>query len=103
MQNIHVWIAVLIGTVCAAALVGCAGTKHEHDHHGHHEGKAGAGGITKQAWGHTKEGTAVELFTLRNSKGAEAKISNYGGLVISLTAPDRNGQYADVVLGYDNI
>jgi len=94
MQNIHVWIAVLIGTVCAAALIGCAGAKHE---------TKSAGGITKQAWGHTKEGTQVELFTLRNSKGAEAKISNYGGLVISLVVPDKNGHLGDVVLGYDSI
>ena len=81
MQNIHVWIAVLIGTVCAAALVGCAW-------HPKLESK-NAGGITKQPWGHTKDGTHVELFTLRNSNGAEAKISNYGGLIISLPRQTR--------------
>jgi len=45
----------------------------------------------------------VSLFTLRNTKGAEAQISNYGGIVTSLKVPDRNGNMGDVVLGYDNL
>ena len=45
----------------------------------------------------------MSLFTLRNSKGAEALISNYGGIVTSLKVPDRNGTLGDVVLGYDNL
>jgi len=45
----------------------------------------------------------VELFTLRNNKGAEVGICNYGGLVIFLKVPDRNGQFGDVVLGYDKL
>ena len=42
-------------------------------------------------------------YTLRNNKGAEVGICNYGGLVIFLKVPDRNGQLGDVVLGYDNL
>ena len=45
----------------------------------------------------------MDLFTLRNAQGAEARICNYGGLVISLKVPDRNGKLGDVVLGYDNL
>src|SRR5207253_1365858 len=59
--------------------------------------------VTKQSFGKTKEGVPVDLYTLRNNKGAEARISNYGGLVISLKVPDRNGEMGDVVLGYDNL
>ena len=43
----------------------------------------------------------MELYTLRNRHGMEARIMTYGGIVTALTAPDRNGHYADVVLGYD--
>ena len=50
----------------------------------------------------TADGKPVTLYTLKNAKGAEAKIMNYGGSVQSLTMPDRNGQVRDVVLGYDN-
>ena len=56
------------------------------------------------AWAHAaKEGAPVDLFTLRNSKGLEARISNYGGIVVSFKAPDRYGVMGDVVLGYDNL
>lgn len=51
----------------------------------------------------TADGKPVTLYTLKNAKGAEAKIMNYGGLVQSLTMPDRAGKFADIVLGYDNV
>lgn len=46
---------------------------------------------------------SVELYTMRNRQGMEAQIATYGGVVVSLTAPDRSGHYADVVLGYDTL
>jgi aldose 1-epimerase len=49
------------------------------------------------------DGKAVTLYTLKNSKGAEARIMNYGGIVQSLIVPDRNGKMDDIVLGYDNL
>lgn len=58
--------------------------------------------ISKAPFG-TVDGQAVDLYTLCNSKGAEARISNYGGIVVSLKVPDRNGNLGDVVLGYDNL
>ncbi len=54
-------------------------------------------------FGQTADGTRVELYTLRNRDGMEAKIATYGGTLTSLTGPDRDGHYADVVLGYDNL
>jgi aldose 1-epimerase len=59
--------------------------------------------ITRQPFGTTHDGKQVELFTLQNKNGMEAKITNYGGIVVSLTAPDRNGTMGDVVLGYDKL
>lgn len=55
------------------------------------------------AWGKTADGKAVEIYTLKNSKGAEARIISYGGTVVSLKMPDKNGKFADVVLGYDSL
>ena len=57
--------------------------------------------IKKQAFGKKADGTPVDLYTLINSNGLEAKITNYGGIVVSLIVPDRNGKPADVVLGYN--
>ena len=45
----------------------------------------------------------MDIYTLRNSKGAEARIMTYGGILVSLKVPDRNGMMGDVVLGYDSL
>ncbi len=77
----------------AACLVGCAPMSSTNT----------SSTITKADFGKTTEGQAVEIYTLRNSKGAEARIMTYGGIVQSLTMPDKNGKFADIVLGYDNL
>ena len=59
--------------------------------------------IKKQPFGKTPEGSAVDLYTLTNPKGAEVAITNYGGIVVQLRVPDRKGNLADVVLGYDDL
>lgn len=59
--------------------------------------------ISKSSFGATADGEEVMLYTLRNKAGMEAKITNYGGIVVSLTAPDRNGKFEDIVLGYDTL
>lgn len=45
----------------------------------------------------------VKLYTLKNDKGMEVCITNYGGRVVSLVVPDKDAKPTDVVLGYDNI
>jgi aldose 1-epimerase len=59
--------------------------------------------IMKDAFGTTKSGEKVDIYTLTNSKGCAVKITNYGGIVTSLTVPDKNGKLCDVVLGHDNL
>lgn len=54
-------------------------------------------------WGTLANGTTAHLFTLTNANGMSAQISDYGGIVVSLTAPDRHGRYADVVLGFKKL
>jgi aldose 1-epimerase len=61
-----------------------------------------SGSTTKKSFGKTPDGQPVDLYVLTAKGGAEASITNYGGAVVSLKAPDRNGKLADVVLGYDN-
>jgi aldose 1-epimerase len=58
--------------------------------------------ITKQAFGHTADGTGVDLYTLADDK-VEVRITNYGGIIVSLRAPDRKGKLDDIVLGYDSL
>jgi len=58
--------------------------------------------VSKQAFGHTSDGTAVDLYTLADGK-VEVRIMTYGGIIVSLRTPDRNGKLDDVVLGYDSV
>ena len=59
--------------------------------------------ITKTTFGKTSAGENIDLYTLRNIHGVEAKITNYGGIVVSLKVPDRNGKFDDVVLGFNDL
>ena len=59
--------------------------------------------IKKEAFGATRDGKPVELYTLTNQHGMEVRIMTYGGIIVSLRAPDKNGKFADVVLGFDKL
>jgi aldose 1-epimerase len=59
--------------------------------------------VTKESFGKTAAGENVDLYTLRNVHGVEAKITNFGGIVVSLKVPDRNGKFDDVVLGFNDL
>lgn len=59
--------------------------------------------IKKQPFGKTESGMPVDLLTLSNDNGLEVKISNYGGIVVSVMTPDRNGEFGDIVLGFDTL
>jgi len=58
--------------------------------------------LVRAEFGQTPDGVAVQIHTLTNKNGLEARITNYGGIVVSLKAPDRNGAMADIVLGFDS-
>jgi aldose 1-epimerase len=59
--------------------------------------------LTRAEWGKTLDGAPVQIYTLTNKNGLEARITNYGGIVVSLKAPDRNGTMVDVILGFDSL
>ena len=59
--------------------------------------------IKKELFGITKEGKEAYIFTLENSKGMKAQITNYGAILVSLFVKDKYGKLKDVVLGYDKL
>jgi aldose 1-epimerase len=59
--------------------------------------------VRKEGWGTDSSGQAVSLYTLTNASGTEAKITDFGGRLVSLKTADRNGKFADIVLGFDDI
>jgi aldose 1-epimerase len=95
MQTSYELLILLSASLCAAGLLGCAAANPAIP--------SSRMQVSKLPFGKTADGASVDIFTLRNKKGAEARILNYGGIVVSLTMPDRNGQMGDVTLGYDNL
>lgn len=59
--------------------------------------------IIKSHFGTLNDGTDVPIYALVNDAGMEARITPYGGTVVSLTAPDADGTVEDVVLGFDTL
>ncbi len=92
MNKIIQLITVTSLGIFAACLTGCNTMSN-----------ASKGTITKADFGKTPDGTPVELYTLRNANGMEATIMTYGGIVTSLKVPDKNGKFADIVLGFDSL
>lgn len=60
-------------------------------------------GVHRQSFGCLADGNEVPIITLTNGNGMQADIITYGGTLVRLTAPDREGCYQDVVLGYDTL
>jgi aldose 1-epimerase len=59
--------------------------------------------VKKETFGTLADGRVADIYTLTNRNGVEARITNFGATVVSLKVPDRRGQMADVILGYDNL
>lgn len=66
-------------------------------------GEKGKASLKKGSFGRTTDGQEVELYTLSNANGVETEIATYGGIVVSIKVPDRDGKFGDVALGFDNL
>ena len=86
--------AILSLTAAALFMSGCAEKKKE---------TPMSSSITKAPYGKLADGTPVDIYTLKNAAGMEVAITNFGGRVVTLKAPGRDGKFADVVLGFDNL
>lgn len=91
------WMSIL--ATAAALSMGSAACNNESKEEQPAKPQAG---ISKQAWG-AANGQPVDLYTLRNSKGTVVTITNYGGIVTSFLAKDKNDSVASVVVGFDSI
>ena len=64
---------------------------------------AARAGMTEAVYGKMPDGREVKLWTLTNVAGMEAKVTEYGAILVSLKAPDRDGKLADITHGYDSL
>lgn len=85
----------LIGVVAAAAsMVACSPAE---------QSAKTASGLDFAAFDSTINDVPVKLYQLKNANGMEVCITNYGGRVVSIMVPDKDGKLTDVVLGFDNL
>lgn len=68
-----------------------------------HPNKKAVKMIEKEAFGKLPDGREAYLYTLENKNGMIVRITDYGATVVSIIVPDRNGRFADVTFGYDNV
>jgi aldose 1-epimerase len=59
--------------------------------------------VSKSSYGTTTDGKNVDKYILKNKNGMQVDIITYGGIITSWTAPDKDGKYANIVLGYDSL
>ena len=65
-------------------------------------GAVAATAVTKAAFGKLPDGTAIDVYTLKNAE-LTVRITNYGARIVSLVAKDRDGKLGDVALGYNSV
>lgn len=85
---------MLVPALAAAALAGCSQSAPKH---------LTLSGLDPEAFVDVYNGDSTQLITLTNAAGAEVCITNFGGRIVSLTMPDRDGKMRDVVVGFDSI
>lgn len=62
-----------------------------------------AGAPEPASYGQLEDGTPVEVYTLTNNRGVRMRVMNFGATVLSLETPDKHGNKADIVLGFNNL
>ena len=58
--------------------------------------------VEKQCFGKTEQGQEITLFNVTNKNGVVMKVTDFGAILVSVLVPDRNGEWKDVVLGYEH-
>lgn len=61
------------------------------------------GAVTQQVFGTMPDGREAKIFTLTNKNGLEARVTEYGAILVSMKTPDSSGKLADITLGYDTL
>lgn len=88
-----------IAAMAMAVLLSCSSKQQQQEP----KEEATLSGLYKSKFETEVEGQPTALYVLKNAKGAEACVTNWGGRLVSVMVPDKNGKMTDVVLGYDSI
>lgn len=96
--------SVAAATAAAVVLSACRTTAPETGAATAVQGKESgmSASIASEPWG-SVDGRSVVLFTLDNGRGLRVRVTNYGGIIVAIECPDRNGRVADIALGHDRL
>ncbi len=84
--------------VCAGAMLALSACNHTKE-----AAKTTLSGLDPENFVSEYEGKPTALYTLKNANGMEVCVTNFGGRIVSIMVPDRNGDFKDVVLGFDSV
>ncbi len=90
-------IKQLIGLVVIVAMAACTSKQ------GASEGAITLSGLDRSHFQSVVKGESTDLYVLKNANGVEVTLTNYGARIVSVMVPDKEGNWQDVVLGFDNI
>lgn len=65
--------------------------------------KAAKSGTEKSVFGHLPDGRQVDVYQFTNANGIELRVTNYGGIILSLKTPNVAGEFDDIALGFDSL
>ncbi len=85
---------ILSASAIALALTSCAMDKKV---------SQTASGLNPEKFSATINGKQTSLYSMKNANGMEVCITNFGGRIVSICVPDKNGDMKDVVLGFDSV
>lgn len=88
--------------IIASLIVGCKSNNSDKTSEETSE-NVSAPTITSSAYGTLEDGRKIEQYTMKNGRGMEIKVITYGGIITEWSAPNREGEYKNVVLGFDNL
>lgn len=88
----------MIWLVAMVTVIGCTGQQKETA-----DEPMTLSGLSRSDFQSVVNGDSTDLYVLKNANGAEVAITNYGGRIVSVMVPDKEGNLRDVVLGFDNI
>lgn len=93
----------LLFAVCLLAVSACNSSSNKQKNNNMDNSSQATAVPSKEAFEKTIDGKKTHLFVLKNNKNVQVAITNYGGRVVSLLVPDKDGKMVDVVNGFDNV
>ena len=93
---------IVIVVIFVMSIIGCNPAKENAESSGSSDSTS-AKRVAIEPYGVMDDGTKINRYTMTNANGMVVRVINYGGIITSILAPDREGKLTDIVLGYDSL